>query len=308
MNKVIVVTGAGTGMGRLMARSFALGGHTVYATMRAVAGRNKAKADEAQAFASEHNVELRPLELDILSEESIGEAVRTVVEEQGRIDVLVHNAAHLYFGITEAFSPEQLLASLNTNAVGAMRVNRAVLPIMRKQKSGLLLWIGSGTSRVVPPFLAPYTAAKAAMDSLADSVSYEVARFGIETSILMPGPFVEGTAHFPHAEFPHDAAIQEEYASVYGDALARNEEATRSLFPQGVIADVQAIADEALRIVDLPHGSRPYRSEVDFSDFGDKPVNAVAGVMRGRLMERFGFADMLHPRAMDDQPGSQVQD
>jgi NAD(P)-dependent dehydrogenase (short-subunit alcohol dehydrogenase family) len=296
MGKVIVVTGAGTGMGRLMARSFALGGHTVYATMRAVTGRNVAKADEARSFASEHDVELHPLELDILSEGSIAEAVRTVMEEQGRIDVMVHNAAHLYFGITEAFSPEQLLESLNTNAVGAIRVNRAVLPIMRRQKSGLLLWIGSGTSRVVPPFLAPYTAAKAAMDSLADSVSYEVSRFGIETSILMPGPFVEGTAHFAHAEFPHDPAIQKEYAAVYGDALARNEEATRALFPQGVIADVQAIADEALRIVDLPHGSRPYRSEVDFSDFGDKPVNAVASVMRERLMKRFGLADMLHPR------------
>ena len=157
MSKVIVVTGAGTGMSRLMARSFALGGdHTVYATMRAVMGRNAAKEDEALSFASRHNVELRPLELDILSEDSIAEAARTVMEEQGRIDVLVHNAAHLYFGITEAFSPAQLLESHNTNAVGAMRVNRAVLPIMRKQKSGLLLWSGSGTSRVVPPFLAPY--------------------------------------------------------------------------------------------------------------------------------------------------------
>jgi NAD(P)-dependent dehydrogenase (short-subunit alcohol dehydrogenase family) len=297
MNKVIIITGAGTGMGRLMARSFALAGHTVYATMRGVEDRNAAKADEVRRFATEHGVKLQPMELDVLSDSSIEEAVCSVHEEQSRIDILVHNAAHLYFGITEAFSPKQLLESLDTNAVGAMRVNRAVLPVMRKQKSGLLLWIGSGTSRVVPPFLAPYTAAKAAMDSLAESVSYEVARFGIETSILMPGPFVDGTAHFAHAEFPADAAVQEDYATLYGDALARNEEATRSLFPSGVFADVQAIANAALRIVDLPHGSRPFRSEVDFSDFGDKPVNAVAGAMRERLMHRLGFSDMLHPRA-----------
>lgn len=295
MTKVIIITGAGTGMGRLMARSLARAGHTVYATMRFVEGRNKVKADEARTFASEHAAALRPLELDVNSDESISRAVQTVMEDEGRIDVLVHNAAHLYFGITESFTPEQILNSLNTNTIGALRVNRGVLPVMRKQGSGLLLWIGSGTSRVVPPFLAPYTAAKAAMDSFADSISYEVARFGIETSILMPGPFVEGTAHFPLAEFPADEAVQKAYLTLYEDAIAGNEQATRALFAEGVTADVQAVADEAVRIVDLLHGSRPYRSEVDFSDFGDAPVNAVAATMRERLLKRFGLSDLLQP-------------
>jgi hypothetical protein len=132
-------------------------------------------------------------------------------------------------------------------------------------------------------------------DSFADSIAYEAARYGIETSILMPGPFVDGTAHFPNAEFPKDMAVQEAYRSVYGDALDRNEAATRSIFPKKIVADVQAIADEALRIVELPHGQRPYRSCVDFTDFGDRQVNEVAEKMRERLMTRFGFADMLHP-------------
>ncbi len=90
--------------------------------------------------------------------------------------------------------------------------------------------------------LAPYTAAKAAMDSLDESVSYEVARFGTETSILMPGPFVDGTAHFAHAEFPADATVQEEYATLHGDALAHNEEATRSLFPSKAKGDLPETA------------------------------------------------------------------
>ncbi|MEJ1117281.1 SDR family oxidoreductase [Phyllobacterium sp. CCNWLW109] len=301
MTKVVIITGAGTGMGRLIARSLAQAGHTVYATMRFVEGRNRDKADEARAFASDHKVNLRPLELDVNSDASITQAVQTVLENEGRIDVLVHNAAHLYFGITEAFTPEQILASLNTNTVGTLRVNRGVLPVMRRQGLGLLLWIGSGTSRVVPPFLAPYTAAKAAMDSFADSISYEVARFGIESSILMPGPFMEGTAHFPNAEFPADETVQKEYLARYEDAIARNEQATRALFAEDVTADVQAIADEALRIIDLPHGSRPYRSEVDFSDFGDAPVNAVASVMRERLLQRFGLSDLLHPTNIRSQ-------
>jgi NAD(P)-dependent dehydrogenase (short-subunit alcohol dehydrogenase family) len=296
MSNIVLVTGAGTGMGRLIARTLARANHVVYASMREIDGRNKDKAEEARAFAAENRVHLQPLELDILSEQSIEAATQRIITEQGRLDVLIHNAAHLYFGITEAFTPEQVMASLNTNAVGPLRVNRAVLPIMRRQGSGLLLWIGSGTSRVVPPFLAPYTAAKAAMDSFAESVAYDVARFGIETSIVMPGPFVEGTAHFPNAEFPRDTATTEAYAPLYGDTLARNEEATRGLFAPDTVADVQAVADEVLRIVNLPRGQRPYRAEVDLSDFGDAPVNAVATTMRARLMRRLGFADLLQPR------------
>jgi NAD(P)-dependent dehydrogenase (short-subunit alcohol dehydrogenase family) len=296
MSDIVLVTGAGTGMGRLIARTLARANHIVYASMREIEGRNKDKANDARAFAAENHVPLQPIELDILSAESIEAATQRIIREQGRLDVLIHNAAHLYFGVTEAFTPEQVMASLNTNAVGPLRVNRAVLPIMRRQGSGLLLWIGSGTSRVVPPFLAPYTAAKAAMDSFAESVASDVARFGIETSIVMPGPFVDGTAHFSNAEFPHDTATSEAYAPLYGDALARNEEATRGLFAPGTIADVQAVADEVLRIVNLPHGQRPYRAEIDFSDFGDAPVNAVAAAMRARLLRRLGYADLLQPR------------
>jgi NAD(P)-dependent dehydrogenase (short-subunit alcohol dehydrogenase family) len=217
-----------------------------------------------------------------------------VLEQSGRLDVVVHNAAHLYYGITEAFTPEQVLRAFDTNAVGALRVNRAALPAMRRQGSGLLVWVGSGTSMVVPPFLAPYTAAKAAMDSFAESVSVEVARYGIETSIVMPGPFTQGTAHFPNAEHARDENVAATYERI-ADAVADNGAATESLFAPGVAQDVQAVADEIVRIVDLPHGQRPYRSSVDFSDFGDKPVSAVAEAQRERLLGRFGLSDVLKP-------------
>ncbi|HEX4248465.1 MAG TPA: SDR family NAD(P)-dependent oxidoreductase [Pseudonocardia sp.] len=295
MPEVILITGAGTGMGRLTARTLAAAGHTVYASMRDIGGRNAAKADEVRRYAAEHEVDLRPVELDILSQSSADAAVGTVEQGSGRLDVVVHNAAHLFFGITEAFTPEQVLAALDTNAVGPLRVNRAALPVLRRQGAGLLLWVGSGTSRVVPPFLAPYTAAKAAMDSFAESVSLEVARFGIETSIVMPGPFTEGTAHFPNAATPADTDVAAAYDARYADLLAANETATEGLFGPGVVQDVQAVADEITRIVGLPAGSRPYRSTVDFSDFGDIPVSAVATEMRRRLLTRMGMADLLAP-------------
>lgn len=294
---VALITGAGTGMGRLAARTLAGDGHTVYASMRDPDGRNKDKAGDLIDLATEHRRDLRVVELDVLSESSARAAIDRIQAEAGRLDVVVHNAAHLLFGITEAFTPEQLLAAYDTNTVGALRVNRAALPVMRRQRSGLLLWVGSGTSRVVPPFLAPYTAAKAAMDSFADSVAVEVARFGIETSIVMPGPFTEGTAHFPNAGFPVDTDVTSAYEPEYGTALARNAAATESLFAPGVVQDVQAVADEIARIIGLPAGSRPYRSSVDFSDFGDVPVTAVATAQRERLLRRMGLAETLEPAA-----------
>lgn len=293
---VILITGAGSGIGHLAAESLARAGHTVYAGVRDPQGRNAEKAEELRQFGQEHSADLHPVDLDVLDDESAQEAVDAIVRDQGRLDVMIHNAAHLYFGVTEAFTPEQVLAAFDTNAVGALRVNRAVLPQMRAQGQGLLLWVGSGTSRVVPPFLAPYTAAKAAMDSFAESIAVEVARYGIETSILMPGPFTVGTDHFPHASHPEDTAITDAYDLV-ADAVSANGAVTESLFAPGVVQDVQAVADEIVRIVSLPHGSRPYRSSVDFSDFGDVPVTAVATAQRERLLRRMGLADVLHPRS-----------
>ena len=292
---VILVTGAGTGIGRLAARTLASQGHIVYASMRDPGGRNSDKSDDLLAFAKLNDCDLRVVELDVLDESSANAAVEQIEAEQGLLDVVVHNAAHLLFGITEAFTPEQILGAYDTNAVGPLRVNRAALPVMRRQGSGLLMWVGSGTSRVVPPFLAPYTAAKAAMDSFADSIAVEVARFGIETSIVMPGPFTQGTAHFPNPGFPADTEVSTAYQSKYGAALASNGAVTESLFPPGVKQDVQAVADEIARVIGLPAGSRPYRWSVDFSDFGDVPVTQVATAQRERLLRRMQLGDTLHP-------------
>ncbi|PZG16246.1 SDR family NAD(P)-dependent oxidoreductase [Nonomuraea aridisoli] len=290
---VIIITGAGTGMGRLTARSLALAGHTVYASMRDVGGRDADKAAEHRAFAAEHGVDLRVVELDVLSEESAQAAARTIRQEQGRLDVLVHNAAHLYFGITEAFTPEQVMRGLDTNVVGALRVNRAFLPMMRRQRSGLLIWVGSGSTRVVPPFLGPYTAAKAAFDSFAESIGYETIKFGIETTIVMPGIFVDGTDHFPNAEFPADTGVQQEYQALYQPYLDRNEEASRGMTLPGLVPQVQSVADEIVRVVGLPAGSRPFRTTVDYTGVGDIPVNEAAARSRRRFMERMTFADLL---------------
>ena len=291
MKSVILVTGASTGIGRLTAVSLAAAGHTVYASMRDVAGRNAAHARELRDWSFAHGHDLRAVELDVLSQDSADAAVRTVVAEQGRLDVVVHNAGHLVTGPTEAFTPEEMTRVFDTNVLGAQRVNKAALPVLRQQQSGLLLWVGSTTTRGgYPPFMGPYAAAKAAMDSIAVTMSYELARFGIETSIMVPGAFTAGTAHFPNAGKPADVATARAYDR-YDGLMDQIGAKLSALMPPD--ADPQAVADEIARIVALPAGTRPFRSVVDFLGDGAAEVTEVAERVRAEFARRIGIADLL---------------
>ncbi|GGZ04082.1 SDR family NAD(P)-dependent oxidoreductase [Streptomyces poonensis] len=288
----VLVTGAGTGMGALSSVSLAQAGHRVFASMREPEGRNASKARTLLARTEDAPGELSVVELDVQSEDSALAAVEHIVQSAGGIDAVVHNAAHLLVGVTEAFSPEEVLRAFDVNAVGALRVNRAVLPVMRRQESGLLLWIGSGTTRAIPPFLAPYSAAKAAFDALAESTAWDVAVYGIETTILMPGVFTHGTAHFANAAFPADTERTAAYDRI-APYLASMGEDTERLMVDGVTADPQIVADEVVRVIGLPTGRRPRRTVADGSDYGAEILNGAAEELRLRLARRMGVTGLL---------------
>ncbi|WP_116793357.1 SDR family NAD(P)-dependent oxidoreductase [Achromobacter dolens] len=293
MASVILITGAGSGIGKLSAETLARAGHPVYATMRDIAGRNAGRAQAMRDWAAAHGADLHPLELDVLSQASADAAVAAIVREQGRLDVVMQNAGHLVIGPTEAFTAEDMQHAFDTNFYGAQRVNRAALPQLRRQQSGLMLWISSTTTKGgFPPFMGPYGAAKAAMDSLAVSLSYELARFGIETSIVVPGAFTRGTEHFPSAGKPSDQARVAAYAR-YDGVMDQVGARLSALTPDD--ATPQAVADEIARIVDLPAGSRPARSVVDFVGDGAEEVLALAEELRIAFAERIGIADLLRP-------------
>lgn len=295
MNKqIILVTGAGTGIGKLSARSLAEAGHIVYASMRDIAGRNAPRAAELRALAAARGLELHPLELDVLSQDSADAAAATIVREQGQLDVVMQNAGHLVVGPTEAFTPEEIVKVFDTNVLGAQRVNRAVLPYLRRQESGLMLWISSTTTKGgFPPFMGPYGAAKAAMDSLAVTLAYEIARFGIETSIVVPGAFTRGTDHFPSAGKPADAATAAAYGR-YDGLMDQIGAKLSALTPDH--ADPQAVADEIVRIVGLPAGQRPMRPVIDFVDDGAAEVFEVSERVRIEFAHRIGMADLLEAK------------
>jgi NAD(P)-dependent dehydrogenase (short-subunit alcohol dehydrogenase family) len=292
---VIVVTGASSGFGRLAAQALALAGHRVYASMRETAGRNASQVDAVEYFAKDNGVELRAVEMDVQSQSSVDAAIDKVFDANGRIDVVVHNAGHMVFGPAEAFTPQQLADLYDVNVVSTQRVNRAVLPHMRWRRRGLLVWVSSSScAGGTPPYLAPYFAAKAAMDALAVAYARELTRWGIETSIVVPGAFTQGTNHFARAGSPDDRTVLHEYeAGPYAGLGLRVREALDAIVPPD--ADVSAVADAVVTVVESPFGQRPFRVHVDPADDGADVGFAVLDRLRAEMLHRVGLSDLLKP-------------
>ncbi|KVU14147.1 oxidoreductase [Burkholderia ubonensis] len=296
MSKVILVTGASSGFGRLTAEALARAGHTVYASMRDIGGRNAPVLEQMRTLAHDARVDLRPLELDVQSDASIDRAVAQVIEQAGRIDVLIHNAGHMAFGPAEAFTPEQYAQLYDINVLSTQRVNRAVLPHLRGRHEGLLIWVSSSSAAGgTPPYLAPYFGAKAAMDAIAVLYARELSRWGIETSIVVPGAFTQGTNHFAHASAPADTARAAEYdAGPYADFGREVQEAFAAIVPADAHASL--VANAIVSIVAAPAGKRPFRVHVDPTEDGANVGFAVLDRLRAEMLHRVGLSDLLSPR------------
>jgi NAD(P)-dependent dehydrogenase (short-subunit alcohol dehydrogenase family) len=296
MTRTVLVSGASSGFGAMTVRELALAGDRVYAGMRAVDDRNRPAADDARAFAAEHGVDLRPIELDVSDQGSVDAAVATVIAETGRIDVLVHNAGHMVLGPTEAFTVEQIAEVYDTNVLSTQRLNIAVLPHMREQRDGLLVWVGSSSARGgTPPYLTPYFAAKAAEDSLAVGYAVELARFGIDTVIVVPGSFTTGTNHFAHAGHAARDEVAAAYEERYPDLLESVGKRLADLAPAD--QDPHQVAVRIREVVAQEKGTRPFRVVVDPADDGAVRVYEVGDRVRREFYERIGLPDLLSPSA-----------
>jgi NAD(P)-dependent dehydrogenase (short-subunit alcohol dehydrogenase family) len=293
MRNIIIVTGAANGIGRSTCGELALAGHTVYASMRETMGRNSHQVEEVQAFARQHDVDLRAIELDESSQDSANAAIETIVSENGRLDVVVHNSAQIVYGPAEAFTSEQLAELYDTNILSTQRVNRAALPQLRKQGQGLLVWVSSSCARGASmPFLGAYASSKAGLDVLALGYAGELARWGIETTIVVPGAL--GPGHYIRSGRPRDTSRAEEYAD--GPTADISEVALNGLAhlsPQD--PDPQDVANAIAKIIGMPFGQRSLRVHFDPDDDGTAVVDAVADRARAELLRRIGLADLLKP-------------
>ena len=183
---------------------------------------------------------------------------------------------------------DRLADSFNTNAVGAHRLNRAALPQLRKQGHGTLLYVGSTITRIVAPFMMPYVAGKYALDAVAETTAYEVQPLGIETVIVMPGTFMDGTSHFQTAVHPQDTQAVDGYAAVQPE-FDNYSPGLRRLFRDAQPAPVQAVADAIARVLALPVGAKPLRITVDFADYGAEAINAVVEAQTERVFRIMGM-------------------
>ncbi len=280
--QVVLITGSSTGFGRMIAESLARRGHTVFATMRDPGGRNATNASEIRALAKRESLPLNVLELDVTNDLSVERAVNICVEQAGRIDVAINNAGYALIGLEEAVTTEQAQQVMDTNFFGSVRVNRAVLPHMRRQRNGLVLHISSGAGRIVFPAFGLYCATKFAMEALAEAYHYELAAQGIESSIVEPGAYQ--TPVFGNIV----KAADEDRTDTYGVAnqipIKINDILTSTA------GDPQEVADVVVSIVETPAGQRKLRYRVSPTDPGVDEINALCEHVQRRLFEASGIA------------------
>jgi NAD(P)-dependent dehydrogenase (short-subunit alcohol dehydrogenase family) len=244
--QVILITGASTGFGRPFTDKLARSGHTVFATMRDPQGRNAKNASEIRALAERDSLPINILELDVTDDASVERAVDASIAKADRIDVVINNAGYVVSGLAETVTPEQAQRLMDTNFLGPVRVNRAALPHMKRQRNGVLIHISSAAGRLVAPSMGFYSASKFALEALAEAYRYELAAQGIESVIVEPSQ--HETPVFGNTVKGADEARTASYGA-FRDLPAKIQAVLSSS-----AANAQEVADVVLRIIETPRG------------------------------------------------------
>lgn len=259
MGQKVLVTGSNGGFGKLIIELLLKEGHEVAASMRGVAGKNKEAAEEIKSLGA------HVVEIDVTSDDSVNAGVADAIAKLGGLDVVVNNAGVGVIGMQEQFTVADWQKVFDVNVFGVQRVNRAAIPHLRSQGSGLIIYISSLLGRMSLPFYGPYNATKWALEAMAENYRVELSGFGIENAIVEPGGFE--TSFFGNLIQPSDASqnnayadlsnIQQQMGQAFGEALAGNDE-----------QDPQKVADAVLDVISKPVGEKPFRTTVDHMGMG----------------------------------------
>jgi len=286
MSKNILITGASGEFGQLMVRTLLKNGHTVVATMRNIKGKNK---DIALQLTKEGAY---VVEIDLVNDQSVINGVNLAIKNVGTLDVLINNAGVGAYGLQETFTPDDWKKVFDVNVFGVQRMNRAVLPHMRNNNSGLLIHVSSLIGRMILPFWGAYSASKWAVEAMTESYRVELSGLGIDSCIIEPGPFP--TTFFERLVIPSDLERDKSYGDFskiakesfvnFGETLSSNLEQK----PQNV-------ADAIIVLVDMPAGKRKFRTVIDNMGIGEyiTQYNDKLEQITFNVYQEFGMENML---------------
>ncbi len=284
--RIIMITGTNSGFGWLAANSCADLGYKVYATMRDTKDRN---AEKAKELAQQANIEV--LDVDVTNGKSVSDAIATIIEKEGRIDVVVNNAGIYAVGIAETFTESDLSRVIDVDVLGPWRAVRAALPQMRKQGEGLIINISSVAGRFSFPFQMAYNTAKFALEGMTEGLHYEVRPLGVDVVMIQPGAFP--TEVWGKIGMGSDSSV----IAGYGDLAKVPEQigiGVKQMF-ENMKPNPQLIADSIVNLINTPTGKRPLRTVVDpttgaFSEAANKQIKEQFE----NFMTVFGMKDMLN--------------
>jgi NAD(P)-dependent dehydrogenase (short-subunit alcohol dehydrogenase family) len=212
---------------------------------------------------------------------SVQQAVNEIIAQAGRVDVLINNAGYGIMDLCETVTLEQAQREFDVNFFGVVRMNHAVLPTMKRQGGGLLLYVSSGAGRLAIPGMGLYCASKFAMEALAETYRYELASQGIDSVIIEPGAYRTPIAdRLEEGEDPARRAGYGEMGEVPGKVLQ---------YIRSARANPQEIADAVLRIIQTPPGQRRLRYRIGPGGPGAENINAVCEQAQAQLLEAFGI-------------------
>ena len=233
--KVILITGGSGGIGRATVLKFARNGYQTYASTRNL---DSPAIKELQKISESEGISIIPVYLDLEKPDSIEQAINKIIKNEGRIDILINNAASGYFSSIEDIDRDVFLLQMEVNVLGVVQIIQNVLPNMRKQESGKIINVSSTLGFSTAPLNAPYSSSKYALESISETLALEVKPFGIDVVIVQPGDF--------HSGFIKNS-IHQEYtkASPYYKLYKRSDDKINN---QSIGRDPEIFADKVFKI------------------------------------------------------------
>ena len=289
MTKVAIVTGSSSGNGFETSLLLAKNGFYTYATMR-----NIDKSTRIKEIAKKDSLPLEVLQLDVTDDKSVTDAINVISNRQGRIDVLVNNAGYEHHGAVEELSIEEIKTQFETNFFGAVRVMKAVLPVMRKQRSGAIVNISSIGGKIGVPLNSAYVGSKFALEGFSESIKYELEGFGIKVILIEPGAV--NTNYLENSKHAQTATNSD---SPYAEFSKKVSEGVSAAFDMANASIPPQVAEVILRAIKSEKPDTRYFLGKDAAAIRERRKNStdfeLESWIKASMLEQKGFTSKSSP-------------